>query len=226
MRRLICLALVAACIPCAVAQRGASSAAHFGSSHYGVRAHPSRLSAGANYGAYRHGSYGSFLLPYDFLGEDESSADSDSEEFTSTNRAESQPLIRAESPTQATAPPLLIELRGDSYVRLEDENGPVQQLSGAQTTISVVPSAATSRPQSHELAPVTLIFRDGHNEEIRDYSIIDGVIYARGNYYVDGFWNKQIALASLNLPETFKSNEDHGVHFEIPASPNEVITRP
>jgi hypothetical protein len=70
------------------------------------------------------------------------------------------------------------------------------------------------------------MFRDGHSEEVRDYTIADGVLYARGDYYTDGYWNKKIDLAALNLPQTREANADRSVKFVLPSSPNEVITRP
>jgi hypothetical protein len=80
--------------------------------------------------------------------------------------------------------------------------------------------------RSRELPPATLIFRDGHSEEVRDYTIADGILYARGDYYADGYWNKKIGLASLNIPETLQANATRNVKFVLPSSPNEVITRP
>jgi hypothetical protein len=74
-------------------------------------------------------------------------------------------------------------------------------------------------------APAVLIFRDGHREEVRDYTIANGILYARGDYYVDGYWNKQISLASLDLPQTLQANASRKVKFDLPSSPNEVITR-
>jgi hypothetical protein len=77
-----------------------------------------------------------------------------------------------------------------------------------------------------ELPPAVLVFRDGHKEEVRDYTIVDGILYARGDYYTDGYWNKKVQLTTLNLPETLKSNEERGLHFVLPNAPNEVVTRP
>jgi hypothetical protein len=76
------------------------------------------------------------------------------------------------------------------------------------------------------LPPATLIFRDGHSEEVRDYTIADGILYARGDYYSDGYWNKKIGLTALNIPETLQANATRNVKFVLPSSPNEVITRP
>ena len=55
---------------------------------------------------------------------------------------------------------------------------------------------------------------------------ISGVIYARGDYWTNGSWSKQIPVSQLDLPATFKANQERGVTFRLPAAPNEVITRP
>jgi hypothetical protein len=75
----------------------------------------------------------------------------------------------------------------------------------------------------HELAPTMLVYRDGHREEIREYSIADGVLYARGDYYAVGYWNKKIELVALDLPQTVKANQERGVKFVLPDSPNQVV---
>ena len=75
----------------------------------------------------------------------------------------------------------------------------------------------------HELAPTVLVYRDGHREEVREYSIADGVLYARGDYYAIGYWNKKIELVALDLPQTVKANQERGVRFVLPDSPNHVV---
>jgi len=52
------------------------------------------------------------------------------------------------------------------------------------------------------------------------------VIYARGNYWQDGYWTKNIEISALNLPATIQVNQDNGVRFTLPAGPSEVVTRP
>ena len=100
--------------------------------------------------------------------------------------------------------------------------------SAPRATSNVTPQpptiAAASLP--HDLPPALLLFRDGHSEEVRDYTIADGILYARGDYYTDGYWNKKIALSTLNVPQTLEANSKRNVKFVLPSSPNEVITRP
>ena len=130
---------------------------------------------------------------------------------------------------------LLIELQNGRYVRVpgaatnDDPRllnvTPNHAASSSATSSSAqAPLVATASPQS--LPPAILIFRDGHSEEVRDYTIADGILYARGDYYTDGYWNKKIDLAALNVPQTLQANADRGVKFVLPSSPNEVITRP
>jgi hypothetical protein len=121
----------------------------------------------------------------------------------------------------------MIELRGDRYV----------QVSGAQNSDSEVIDRGTAQlsrqpwsPDNPRAAaassePVTaiLVFRDGHREEVSGYTIADGILYARADYYTDGTWNRRIPLSSLNLAETVNANSSRGIRFQLPTAPNEVI---
>lgn len=145
-----------------------------------------------------------------------------------------QPQMEESKP----AAPVMIEWQGDRYVRLtagsETSNqhttqpdyianrSPQPTSKNAHATVST--STATSA--AIDLPPATFIFRDGHREQSSDYSIISGVIYARGDYWSTGSWSKQIPLAQLDLPATFRANQEQGVPFRIPTAPNEVVTRP
>jgi hypothetical protein len=88
------------------------------------------------------------------------------------------------------------------------------------------PASLERSAKSSDLPPTTFIFRDGHREDSSDYSIISGVIYARGDYWSTGSWSRQIKLSQLDLPATIKANQDRGVSFRLPTASNEVITRP
>lgn len=143
----------------------------------------------------------------------------------------------------SSSQPLMIELQNGRYVRVskpavDGEALPLTQAPDTQpakltrrnstrlaASGSVPPAPATASP-APALPPAVLIFRDGHSEEVRDYTIADGILYARGDYYTDGYWNKKIDLAALNLSETLQANANGNVKFTLPASPNEVITRP
>jgi hypothetical protein len=135
--------------------------------------------------------------------------------------------------------PLMIELQNGRYVRVEsaaiDGEALPLKLSPSRSPTNAAPTKSapteSAAPMiiaspSQPLPPAVLIFRDGHSEEVRDYTIADGILYARGDYYTDGYWNKKINLATLNVPETLQANAARSVNFVLPSSPNEVITRP
>jgi len=154
----------------------------------------------------------------------------------------------------SSSEPLLIELQGDRYVRVTSaaidgealplrmapniasnnvhpDNGPSKSANSRFTkpAHNSAPSSApitAAAPQARNLPPAVLIFRDGHSEEVHDYTIADGVLYARGDFYTDGYWSKKIDLSALNLTATMQTNSTHNLKFVIPSSPNEVITRP
>lgn len=142
----------------------------------------------------------------------------------------------AEDEKTPAAAPLLIEWRGDRYVRF---NGTQQNASlvgeqrgqpdyveefgagGAQ-----VPGAHKLWNKARELPPAVLVFRDGRREEVSSYTIVSGVMYVNCNFWTSGSWTQRIQLADLDVPTTFKLNQERGVKFVLPTAPNEVVTRP
>ncbi|MGA8151253.1 MAG: hypothetical protein WB952_09915 [Terriglobales bacterium] len=144
-------------------------------------------------------------------------------------------VLQAPSPV-AAAPepprePLLIELQGDRYVRFGD-NQQVEATGdspgSARLRSARVPASSSPGPaiSALELPPAVLIFRDGHQEQVRDYVIAGGVLYASGNYWQSGSWRKDVQLSALDIPATLNANQNHGVKFVLPSGPNEVVTRP
>jgi hypothetical protein len=148
----------------------------------------------------------------------------------------------SEGRNSAPSQPLLIELQNGRYVRvgttaIDGEAHDLTATEDSERTASARnsnrllaanssgPLVASSSPAS-DLPSVTLFFRDGHSEEVRDYTIADGILYASGDYYTDGYWNKKINLSALDLARTLQSNAANHVNFVLPSSPNEVITRP
>jgi hypothetical protein len=127
----------------------------------------------------------------------------------------------------SSSEPLMIELQNGRYVRVkgsaaDGEAAPISlsKDSGPVARAAVISASAPALPAA------VLIFHDGHRVEVRDYSIADGSLYARGDFYTDGYWNKKIDLANLDVAQTQQANLDRNVKFVLPASPNEVITRP
>jgi hypothetical protein len=127
--------------------------------------------------------------------------------------AAAAPVVK-EEPKPIT--PLMIEFQDGQYVRSDKVEKPAQIKIAAKTKAVLLPA----------IVPATLIFRDGHREQVREYTVADGVIYAQGDYWTDGYWNKKISLSSLNVPATLSANQISGANFELPSAPNVVIVRP
>src|SRR5271157_2674361 len=97
--------------------------------------------------------------------------------------------------------PLVIERQNGHYIRLNStpSNGEAlplilapnraqsEQARPLKLSRSNSPHTAISATAPHNLQPALLLFRDGHSEEVRDYAIANGILYARGDYYTDGY---------------------------------------
>lgn len=135
-----------------------------------------------------------------------------------------QPAAQAVAPP-APAEPLVIELRGDRWVKL---NG----YGEAQSTRELTPKQSTgmanveaSRPPA-PLPSAVLVFRDGHQEEVGNYVIVGSTIYARSDYWTSGSWTRKVEMVELDLPTTLKVNQERGAQFRLPSSPIEIMMRP
>jgi hypothetical protein len=258
MSKFAILALAAVCAPMmcsqqSVAQRIGGSVGHFS---HAMPAHrpasvsgslASRQDLAAFRRLYRGGPYGDLLSSLgvlsDFAGDPSGYGyPASAPNFFLMPPTPATGMI--EEPQHPAAQPLMIELRGDHYVRITNgketaetdshsadyrqapiaTSGTAQQVSRATSPIDV--SGGSNSRTTQDLQPAVLIYRDGHQEDVRDYAITGGKLYARGNYYTDGYWTKTIDLAGLNVPATITSNAQRGVNFVLPGAANEVVTRP
>src|SRR5579862_3540 len=68
------------------------------------------------------------------------------------------------------------------------------------------------RQQGSDMFPATvLVFRDQHQQEIRNYAIVGETLWNFAPQHT-----QKIPLSELNLPATEKANDDRGVTFRIP----------
>lgn len=138
-------------------------------------------------------------------------------------------VLQAPQPAPAVEPapppsqPLMIELQGDHYVQISgNQPSPDQRIDSSSTAERVSELSTSGRPT----LTVTLIFRDGHRQQVSAYTIAGGTLYASSDYATTGSWNQKIELSALNVPETIAANEVSGHRFQIPSAPNEVIVGP
>ena len=220
-KRLIIALLFAAFVPALPAQRG-SFGGGFHGSHIGGGFAGNREGRFGRGGAYWGDPYFYADFPYQSL----------------AYQAPAPPVVIVQPSIVAPAEPehqpesVMIEWQGDRYVRSrgQHESSAAQDYSESPSDASVGRSAAQSQralqSSAVELPPAVLVYRDGHRENVADYVIARGNLYTRGNYWRDGYWTKNIQLATIDIPATMKANEQSGVKFVLPSSPNEVVTRP
>ena len=217
--KIVVALLIAGSVPAAMAQsRGGGHGGGFGPGFGGAGRHP---------GFGRAFYYGDPYLFSDYPTDSGASVPPPQILFV-------QPAPSIPAPPEAKVEPLMIELQGDHYVRIgggssQHENAiTASDSSAAAPQVSAPPTRASApaRMQVIPLQPATLIYRDGHSEQVRDYAIFGGIIYARGDYWQNGYWTKPIQLSALNIPATLQTNLEQGVKFVLPSGPNEVVTRP
>jgi len=125
----------------------------------------------------------------------------------------------------------VLELQGDHWVRITNHGlsqimeEPSETASESKESVAV-PRQTQKAESSSELPPAVLVFRDGHEEEIRKYAIVGSTIYISKNYWSSGSWTQKVPVAELNVPATLKVNTERGANFTLPSGPDEVMMRP
>lgn len=135
------------------------------------------------------------------------------------------------APAQTASPvppePVVIEWQGDHFVRMTLSEASSRQRG--PTDYSEKPNTKQRKFEAEapqELPPAVLVFRDGHKEEVAKYTIIGASLYTSSDYWTSGAWSKKIQIVDLDIPSTLKLNQERGVRFRLPTSPNEVVIRP
>ena len=178
----------------------------------------------------RRSSAGSGFVPYFY-------SDYDSE--PEANEAPPQTVEPTPQPAPAVSvskPGLVLELQGDHWLRLTNYSElpsgeqPSQRALEPGSKPSFVPAANPHPTQAVEptvaLPPAVLVFRDGHEEEIRKYTIVGATIYTTSDYWSSGSWTRKVQIVDLDVPATLKLNQQRGAKFTLPSGPNEVMMRP
>jgi hypothetical protein len=129
--------------------------------------------------------------------------------------------------------PILIERQGNDWVQVTGyKEAPASgQIEPAKSADAMHPRAtlpgekAAAEPAT-AIPPAVLVFRDGHQEEVKSYTIIGSTLYAKADYWAGGAWSRKIHIASLDVPATMKLNQEHGSQFRLPSGPQEIMIRP
>jgi hypothetical protein len=128
-----------------------------------------------------------------------------------------EPAVAPQARQEPVPSPALLELQGNRWVKVDNFTmNPTQPEIASQA----VPAATKKMP------PTVLVYRDGHTEELTNYSIIGSSIYTKSDYWTNGAWTRTIQIADLDIPSTLKQNQQRGVQFDLPSGPDEVMIRP
>jgi len=149
-----------------------------------------------------------------------------------------QPAATPQPPeTPKSAEPLLIELQGDHYVRMQGSEASSRNLglaldySEAAGSPNIPPksnshaaaaSSKTGASQTQQQA-IVLVYRDGHKEDVARYSIAGPILYVQNEFWTAGSWTRRVPLSTLDLPATINANRASGAKFELPSGPNVVV---
>ncbi len=189
-----------------------------------VRARVVRMHRGQH--LYSNSLYGPGYYPYY---DSEETGDQNVEPPQRIILQSASPAAPAPAPTFAQskpAEPLVMELRGDHWVRLTPF-GP-QEVSNASTPRSgqdQLPVFTASPSEKPALPPAVLVFRDGHQEEAAQYTIIGKTISIKSDCWTTGSWTRTVQISALDLPATLQANQSRGSNFRLPSRPTEVILR-
>jgi hypothetical protein len=117
----------------------------------------------------------------------------------------------------SVAKPLLLELQGDHWVEVATRDRRKLEPSRAREKF---------RDSQNSPAATVLVFRDGHTELTRSYTIIAGVLFADSDFFSTGAWSRRIPLAALDIAATARANQQRGTVFSLPLAANEVVVNP
>ena len=141
------------------------------------------------------------------------------------------PVVMEGSQPERVIQPVLLERQGDQWVKITGYaeasiTAPPEPSVANETSHLRVVSPSSNQAREAEVPPAVLVFRDGHQEEVKSYTIIGDTLYAHANYWISGTWTKKIEISTLDVPATLKLNEERGSNFRLPSGPQEVMIRP
>jgi hypothetical protein len=103
------------------------------------------------------------------------------------------------------------QMQQDEIDRLEDEVERLREEREAQESARLNPPRPEVPAKAEPQPATVLVFRDQHTQDVQNYAIVGKTLWVFTEQRAS-----KIPLASLDLPATQKTNEDHGVDFRLP----------
>ncbi len=113
------------------------------------------------------------------------------------------------------APPAAPPEQEDSGVanQLQQLTEEVQALRDEQASGQASRAEVAPAPVEQERAAAVLVYRDGHQAEVRDYAVVGQTLWVFA-----GETTRRVSLADVNLEATNRLNDARGIDFALPNS--------
>ncbi|HLV96099.1 MAG TPA: hypothetical protein VKS44_12975 [Candidatus Acidoferrales bacterium] len=220
------LALSVSAVPAHAQRSGARGPAHLRPAQGRMTAPPFTPARGRGRRGERRGSNGLFFYPDYFSDDYEPYAEGTPEQPPVQQVVIQQPVQQAQQPPVKPIEPLVLEERDGQWMRVPI-GSELKQANGAAGSHVQAPALGDERSSQPpvELPPVVLVFRDGHREEVGNYTIEGDALYTHADYWATGSWSRKILIADLDVPASLKLNAERGAKFSLPRGPNQVVIR-
>jgi hypothetical protein len=103
------------------------------------------------------------------------------------------------------------QIQQDEINRLEDEVARLRQEREAQESARLNPPRPEPAAKAEPQPATVLVFRDSHTQQVQNYAIVGKTLWVFTEQRA-----RRIPLATLDIPATQKTNDDHGVDFRLP----------
>jgi hypothetical protein len=118
---------------------------------------------------------------------------------------------------QYAAGPTIFDRRGpapvpSAYAPPPSKPAPQEEAPPPETASAQQPVTPAPPPEVSDQPSTVLVFKDGHETEVKNYAIQGDVLYD-----LTSGRPKKIELANLDLAATQKENDDRGVDFALPS---------
>jgi hypothetical protein len=96
---------------------------------------------------------------------------------------------------------------------LRDEVSALREETVAGNRRAPESQPSPEKPKSESLPPTTLVFRDGHREDVQNYAIVGDTLWVLSESRA-----RKRPLADLDVDSTKKANAERGIEFSVPAT--------
>ena len=94
---------------------------------------------------------------------------------------------------------------------LKDEVRALREEAVASNQRAPQSQPSSEKPKPESLPPTTLVFRDGHREDVQNYAIVGDTLWILNESRA-----RKRPLSDLDLESTKKANAERGIEFSVP----------